>query len=102
MRKWKYIRYDIEDRWRRLGLRKCIDNNPKIVVGISVAVIFIFLLTFIVRLMPYRPLIDLQNSKAWFYDLNTDELFIADGDEIAPIKAPSGDLSDGEPAGVKG
>ena len=37
---------------------------------------------------------------AWFYDLNTGELFAARGDQRPPIAAPSGPLPDGSPAGV--
>jgi len=37
----------------------------------------------------------------WFYDLNTNKLFKADEDMRPPIKAPSGPLPDGGPAGVR-
>lgn len=40
-------------------------------------------------------------GKAWFYDLNTNELFAAPGDAIPPIEAPSGNLPNGTPAGVQ-
>ena len=101
MPNWKYIWYDIEERWERLGLRSWINNNPKIVIGITVAAVFIFLLIVIAQLMPYRAPIISQTSKAWFYDLNTDKLFITDGDKVPPVKAPSGSFPDGQPAGVK-
>lgn len=101
MPNWKYIRYDIEERWERLGLRNWINNNPKIVTAISAAAVFIFLLIVISQLIPYKPLIISQTPKAWFYDLNTDKLYITDGENIPPIEAPSGELPDGRPAGVK-
>ncbi|MCX5659803.1 MAG: hypothetical protein NTW19_08790 [Planctomycetota bacterium] len=37
---------------------------------------------------------------AWFYDLNTDNLFAANA-ESPPIDAPSGPQRDGKPAGVR-
>lgn len=40
-------------------------------------------------------------GKAWFYDLNTNELFDAPATSIPPIEAPSGNLPDGTPAGVQ-
>ncbi len=41
-----------------------------------------------------------QAGKAWFYDLNTNQLFAAPRDSIPPIEAPSGSQPDGTPAGV--
>ena len=55
MPNWKYIWYDIEERWERLGLRKWINNNPKVIMGISIVAVSIFLLIMIAQLMPYRP-----------------------------------------------
>ncbi|MCF7975661.1 MAG: hypothetical protein K9N55_17725 [Phycisphaerae bacterium] len=45
---------------------------------------------------PFKP-----DKKAWFYDQNTGRLFIASGKNSGPIKAPSGPLPDGSPAGVR-
>jgi len=101
MPNWKYIRYDIEERLERLDLRNRINNNPKIVIGISIASVSIFLLIVIARLMPYKPPIISESNKIWFYDLNTEKLFVADEDEIPPIDAPSGKFPDGQPAGVR-
>ena len=101
MPNWKYIWYDIEERWERLGLRKWINNNPKVIIGISIASMLIFLLIVISQLMPYKPPILSQPPKAWFYDLNTNKLFTAEGDKIPPIDAPSGPLPDEQPAGAK-
>ena len=101
MPNWKYIWYDIEERWERLGFRNWINNNPKIVIGISVASVFIFLLIVIIQLIPNKYPIVIQTDKVWFYDLNTGKLFVGDRDEIPPIQAPSGKLPDGQLAGVK-
>ncbi|MFA5293415.1 MAG: hypothetical protein WC496_10320 [Phycisphaerae bacterium] len=100
MPNWKYIWYDIEERLEKLGIRKWINNNPKIIIGISIVSAVIFLLIVITLLIPSSPPI-MQSHKAWFYDLNTNELFIRNDDRIPPIDAPSGKLPDGEPAGVK-
>jgi hypothetical protein len=40
-------------------------------------------------------------GKAWFYDLNKNELFVGPGDGIPPIEAPSGPMSNGSDAGVQ-
>ena len=82
-------------------MRKWIKENPKIVISVSAASVLMFLAIMIEQLMPYSLPIISQTSKAWFYDLNTDKLFITDGDRIPPIYAPSGTLPDGQPAGVK-
>jgi hypothetical protein len=101
MPNWKYIWWDIKDRWERLGLRNRINSNPKIVLGIGIGSVLIFLLIVTAQLVPYRSSITRQPRKAWFYDLNTNKLFVADGDKVPPIEAPSGKLPDGQPAGVK-
>ena len=51
--------------------------------------------------MPYKPPSVSYAPKAWFYDLNTGELFVEDNEKIPPIQAPSGQLPDGRQAGVK-
>ena len=100
--KWKYLRYEIEDRWQRLGMRKWINSNPwiiKCIAGISVT---IFLIVVINLLIPNQRIQQADDStKAWFYDLNTNELFTAKSDLTGPIEVPSGPLPDGSPAGVK-
>lgn len=101
MPNWRYIWYDIEERWDRLGLRKWINDNPKIIIGISIATGVLFLLIVITSLIPHNPPIISDSQKTWFYDLNTKKLFVVDGDSIPPIDAPSGQLADGQPAGVK-
>jgi hypothetical protein len=101
MPNWKYIWWDIEERWERLGLRSWVNNNPKIILGISIVTVIIFLLIVIAQCMPYNPPAIPRTHKAWFYDLNTNKLFVADSDNIPPIDAPSGKLPDGQPAGVK-
>ena len=103
---WKYFRYNIEERWERLAVkqlafREWINNNPRIMIGITAVCVVVFLAILIGQLMPDKaPKIE-GHKKAWFYDLNTGELFIAKSDKLSPIKAPSGQLPNGEPAGVK-
>ncbi|MFB0524031.1 MAG: hypothetical protein ACETVZ_00700, partial [Phycisphaerae bacterium] len=51
--------------------------------------------------IPDKPIRLEDYKKAWFYDLNTGKLFVAESDQIPPIEAPSGPLPNGRPAGVK-
>lgn len=101
MPNWRYIRYRIEERWERLELREKINRHPKAVIGISAAagigLLLIAALPLILRQAPVLP----QSRDAWFYDLNTQTLFAADSRKTPPVKAPSGDLPDGDPAGVR-
>jgi hypothetical protein len=101
MPNWRYIRYHIEERWERLELRNRINRNPKIVIGISMVTGILFLLIFITQVVSFKPPILSESQKVWFYDLNTEKLFLADWDRIPPIDTPSGRLPDGQPAGVK-
>lgn len=97
----RHLRYKLREKWERLAIRKWVNENPRIIMGISIASVFIFLLIVIAQLMPYRPPILSYTFKAWFYDLNTDKLFVVGSDEIPPIDAPSGPFPDGQLAGVK-
>ena len=98
---WKYLKYAIQERWGRLVVRKWINNNPRIMVGIALVSAVALLMTVIGQCMPDNVPEVGEYKKAWFYDLNTGELFVARSYKLPPIKAPSGPLPNGEPAGVK-
>jgi hypothetical protein len=95
-----WIKYEIEERWQRII--EWGDNNPRILWGICAASVGIFILTIIILAWPDNPRPDIDpGKKAWFYDQNTGKLFKAKDKQIGPIKAPSGYLPNGEPAGVR-
>jgi len=103
---WRSIRYDIEQRWPKLIekyqlARKWFNDHPGIIIIIAVASVSILLVTAIAVLTPEKPPKLPESKKAWFYDLNTGELFVDKADEVPPIEAPSGPLPNGQPAGVK-
>lgn len=96
-----YLKYEIKEWWERLAIREWINRNPKIIIGITGISVSVLLVILVDRLIPNKaPKIE-EYKKAWFYDLNTGKLFVAESDEIPPIKAPSGELFEGESAGVK-
>lgn len=99
--KWKYIRYDIEVYLKNLRLRELIDRNPKAVLGLTVISLLAFTFIVIGQLIPDSPKKHKQPDTVWFYDLNTNQLFTANRSKLPPIKAPSGPLPDGTPAGVR-
>jgi hypothetical protein len=103
---WKYFRYDIEERWKRLtakplALREWINDNPRIMIGITAVCMVVFLGILMGQLMPPKAPKIQKNKRGWFYDLNTGELFTAKSDLVPPLEAPSGPLPNGRPAGVK-
>jgi hypothetical protein len=101
-----WLVYEIRERWERvaeklLALRRWInDQDPWIIISIT-GVTLIILLIVIIGIMsgPKAPEIK-EFKKAWFYDLNTGKLFVAKSKLKPPIKAPSGPLANGGPAGV--
>lgn len=98
-----WLRYEIQHRCERfmISARGRINKNPRIVVSVTLASVLVLLVT-IGLLIPDRTAIEVREyRKGWFYDLNTGKLFVADGDLVPPIEAPSGPLPNGEPAGVK-
>jgi len=96
-----WLRYEIQERWERLAVRKWINKNPRIVISITIAFVLI-LLVVIGLLMPDRTATTVEGyKKGWFYDLNTGKLFVAESDAVPPVDAPSGALPSGRPAGVR-
>ena len=102
-----WMRYEFRHRWerfqnhfRRLPIRKWINENPRIIVGLTVVSALVLLVIVIRMLVPNRPVTFEDSEKSWFYDLNTGKLFAAKSELVPPIEAPSGPLSNGEPAGV--
>ena len=101
---WRSIRhtwYEIEDQLKSLRIKELVNSNPKFVIGLSIASGVLFLLIVIISLLASRPAATWEREKAWFFDLNTQQLFVAGSDDVPPIDAPSGALTDGQPAGVR-
>ncbi|MHC4891603.1 MAG: hypothetical protein ACYTEO_19285 [Planctomycetota bacterium] len=102
-----WLRHEIREQWSRLcarlrPARKWINQqNPKIIIVITAASVLLLLMV-VIWMWPENPLKEVELSdKAWFYDLNTEQLFVGRDNQIPPIEAPSGPLPNGGPAGVK-
>ncbi len=101
---WRSVRYkwyEIEEHLKRVRFKEWINSNPKTVIGLSIASGVLFLLIVITSLLPPGTVAVRVRDKAWFYDLNTHQLFVAGSGDVPPINAPSGALADGQPAGVR-
>lgn len=103
---WKYLKLKLQERWEnfceRLQIRRRINAHPRLVIGAS-AVSGLLLLWIVFWMLSGKPAeneFDLH-GQVYFYDLNTGELFPASAGSIPPIEAPSGNLPDGQPAGVR-
>ncbi len=102
------IRYLFGDKWETFqqwyaeqGPRKSINNNPKLVVTL-VALSTIILVAAIISLFRGKKIEPIKPSEnQWYYDLNTQELFVAPKGLPLPTDAPSGPLPNGQPAGVR-
>jgi hypothetical protein len=89
------------DGFERLGVKEKINDHPRTVA--IIALLFVLLLAGVLSRIvrgtggpQFR-----ESKKAWFYDLNTGELFSASSKHVGPIEAPSGPLPNGEPAGYR-
>jgi hypothetical protein len=94
---------EVRYRWERLELREKINAvDPRIILGITAGSFFILLVAITILLWPRNntPVVK-EYKKAWFYDLNTGQLFIDKASKIPPIESPSGPMPDGSKAGVK-
>jgi len=98
------VRHKLEglrDGFERLGVKDKVSEHPKAAAVIAFALVLL-LLSGVVRIVRRVPKPGFRESKrVWFYDLNTDKLFVARGKQVGPIDAPSGPLPNGDPAGVR-
>jgi hypothetical protein len=98
------IRHHVErfqDRAGQLGLRRWVNESSRLILGVTVmsALVLAVVAARAVRLTLVRPFP--QGKTAWFYDVNTDRLFLAGSKQTGPIGAPSGLARDGGPAGFR-
>jgi len=102
----EWLKYEIKKKLEHvnldgLSLRDWLnDLDRKWVIGITCGCVFIFMLVLFASGSDELLVESKTKGKAWFYDLNTGELFVDNADKIPPIKAPSGRLPSGEHAGV--
>jgi len=105
----EWLKYKVKKKLERfmpddfsfVSLRDWLDDlDRRWVIGITCGCMFIFMLVLFAAGSDEIAVESKTKEKAWFYDLNTGELFVDDADKIPPIKAPSGRLPNGEPAGV--
>ena len=87
--------------WREMRLRKWANSNPGPVLAITIASVLLMLGVIIWLAWPEPPAPVVVQTKEWYYDLNTEKLFVAKRGLTPPIEAPSGPLPDGKPAGVR-
>lgn len=98
-----WLRYEIRHWWEHFSVdaRRWVNRRPR-VIGVITAVSVLLLVVVIVALaIPEEKIEVKEYEKAWFYDLNTGELFVASNELAGPIEAPSGPLACGRPAGVR-
>ena len=100
MLEWKYLKEDLLYKWENLKVRRWVNENPKIILGITVFSVLLTIIIVIAIALPDKHLETQQSKKLWFYDLNTEKLFVTKSTQLPPIEAPSGPLPDGSPAGV--
>ncbi|MHC4647731.1 MAG: hypothetical protein ACYTBJ_19875 [Planctomycetota bacterium] len=96
-----WLEYEMEDKLERVPARKWINEHPEIIVVVAFVSVVVLVVTGIVYLWPEKPKPVKPPAKAWFYDLNTGELFTASKRLVAPIETDTGPLPNGEPAGVR-
>jgi hypothetical protein len=99
-----WLRYEIVHHWERLTVnaRRWINAHPGLIVGITATSVFVLLVTIVWLSWPEEIVEEVVEIElAWFYDLNTDKLFVSRSELTGPINAPSGPLPCGRPAGVR-
>lgn len=82
------------------GPRQWVNSHPLLIAGMaSLSIALVALVLFVARRPASGSL--MQSQTAWFYDVNTGQLFQGNPRRTGPIEAPSGPTTDGEPAGFR-
>lgn len=85
-----------------LGWRDCLNQFPRLVIAVTVITLLVLVAVFWeIRTSGGGAPVSEGSPYAWFYDLNTNNLFRAARNKLGPIEAPSGPLANGEEAGVR-
>jgi hypothetical protein len=82
-----------------LKMGEQIRNNRR-VMGVAAGVVLAVAIVLILMQVLAGGSGQEAETQAWFYDLNTGQLFVTTRDELSPIGAPSGPRPTGEPAGA--
>jgi hypothetical protein len=90
-----------QDRARQLGLRRWLNESPRLVLGMTLLSTLVLTLVLVRALRPASTHAFQQGKTAWFYDANTGKLFAAGRKQTGPIAAPSGPTLKGEPSGFR-
>lgn len=83
------------------GIRDWINEHP-LGMGVLAALpplVLVWVLVLVSR--PASPPAFKEGSQAWFFDQNTQELFVGSSKYTGPLAAPSGPLPNGNPAGLR-
>lgn len=98
-----WVRYEIRHRWERffVDARRWANRRPRLIGVIAAVSVLVLVVVIVALLIPEEKIEVKEYKKAWFYDLNTGELFVASNELAGPIGAPSGPLACGRPAGVR-
>ncbi len=100
---WKSKKVILEYYWEnfRDNWREIIKRRP--IMTACAAMVPVILIIFVAVTLPTLKKTDKPSpvKKEWYYDLNTGKLFKSKVGQMTPIKAPSGPLADGTPAGVR-
>jgi hypothetical protein len=101
---WKYFKLRMIERLEtleeRFHIRRTINTHPRLVVLVCLLSGLILLWVFVPMLLrSAASLPEERHRYAFFYDVNTKDLFAAPVHAVPPIKTPSG--NQGQPAGVR-
>ncbi len=91
----------LREGYARLRIQDSINDNARTVATVAIGSILVLIVTLWLVLGPAPARRHDWGGKAWFYDLNTSLLFVADSGQTGPIEAPSGPLPAGGHAGLK-
>ena len=96
---WRDLKYDLEYWWDHFEPRRWANDHPRQVTWIAGGSVTLLLLVLLLLLVGHarKP----KPNRAWFYDLDTRQLFVAMEDDAPPIMAPSQDKHAVQPRGVR-
>jgi len=103
-----WLKYEIIHRLEKIdsrredsSLRMWLQSHSGMIVIVTIICISILLFELIALYGSNQGDEVIEQKKEWYYDLNTEQLFVSRAGLDVPIRAPSGRLPDGSYAGVR-
>jgi len=102
LNEWKYRRLKLRELAEGLLSKGGINSHPRVIMGLFfVSLLILSVAVFSLFFFRGSDIPLHASSMAWFYDLNTGDIFPVSAKTLPPVSTSSGPTAEGTPAGVR-